>query len=393
MDKKEMYTQLCTGCGLCKSIKNTQFYKDEQGFSYPKLSDSIIEFCDGVCPASGSGLNSLSTSKIWGCNEEIDIGWSLDSTIRSKASSGGILTSLCIYLLENKMVGGIIQTKGDDKRPWQTETRISYTKKDVLECMGSRYAISQPLGNIKQIVKENEIYAFVGKPCDVTSLKMYLKEDAKLEKQIAYCFSFFCAGEPSENANINLIKELGCEKVEDCISLQYRGNGWPGFATIKDKYDNTYSMTYDESWGKILGREIRKSCRFCIDGIGEMADISCGDMWYLTEDNTPDFSENQGRNIVFARSNSGKNLLKEAAKNKKIYIEKQENIDSLKYIQKYQFERKATMADMIRALKIFHKIFPAYNMRKLKHYAKNISLRFRLKRFLGTCKRCINNKI
>lgn len=110
----------------------------------------------------------------------------------------------------------------------------------------------------------------------------------QLKETIPYLFSFFCMGLPSESAQIKLLKKLECK---ECKSLDYRGNGWPGFATAIDKDSKVHQITYDESWGEILGRDLMPVCKFCIDGIGEMADIACGDAWYLTSENTPDFSE------------------------------------------------------------------------------------------------------
>ena len=96
---------------------------------------------------------------------------------------------------------------------------------------------------------------------------------------------------------------MGCDgKIK---SLRYRGDGWPGYATATQYDGKVFKMDYNTSWGQILGRDIMKMCRFCLDGIGEMADISCCDAWYLTNDNKPDFSEADGRNAVFCRSKLG----------------------------------------------------------------------------------------
>ena len=41
--------------------------------------------------------------------------------------------------------------------------------------------------------------------------------------------SFFCAGLPSIDAQKKLLEEMGCNSR--VVSLRYRGNGWPGYAT------------------------------------------------------------------------------------------------------------------------------------------------------------------
>ena len=122
-----------------------------------------------------------------------------------------------------------------------------------------------------------------------------------------------------------------------CISLRYRGNGWPGYATVQKIDGKCNKISYNESWSKILGRDVRKSCRFCIDGIGSLADISCGDAWYLLKNNKPDFSEHKGRNIVFSRTRKGETLLNDAVQGGFIHTEEYKELNNLKLIQKYQF--------------------------------------------------------
>lgn len=391
-EKIERYIEYCTGCGLCKSIRNVQFKKDKSGFEYPILKNDDIQFCKSICPAGGKFLYKCSNNFIWGKQEAVYLGWSTDDKIRQCASSGGILTTIGLYLLKNKIVDGIIQSKQSPDCPYGVITIVSNNEDEVKSCMGSRYSISAPLSNIKSLIKSGKVYAFIGKPCDVSALKLYLEEDITMKKQIKYLFSFFCAGQPSEKANLKLIKDLGCKDVKDCKSLQYRGNGWPGYATVIKSDGSLRQMSYNDSWGKILGRDIRKSCRFCIDGIGEMADISCGDAWHMTEDNKPDFSESNGRSVIFARTDRGKRLLERIIEENYLLVEKY-NVDKLKYIQKYQYERKASMASMILALILTRKIYPNYSLKILFKYTSFISKKTVLRRFLGTLKRIFKGKI
>lgn len=388
--KVRLYEDYCTGCGLCSSIEGVEIYQDNRGFPYAKLKDKHISLCDNICPAGGKAYGDY--SKEWGQYVSLYEGWSNNTFIRTQASSGGILTALCCYLLDNHLVDGIIQTRASSTIAYKTETVISRTSEDVKSCMGSRYGISSPLSNIKQMVMLNERYVFIGKPCDVASLKAYLAIDQELSSQIIYLFSFFCAGEPSDFAQKRLLSELNCKNEEDCQSLQYRGNGWPGEATAFKKDGSKSSISYDDSWGKILGRDVRKFCRFCIDGIGESADISCGDLWYLDSDNKPDFSEKEGRNIIFARNIKGQELLQKVYESGYIHINETSESD-LKFIQKYQYLRRATMVSKLIGLKLFGRQIPKYNWSKMFRLAKYASPVTHVRTMLGILKRTINKKI
>lgn len=392
--KIQRYVEYCTGCGLCKSACGVSFQVDEKGYPVPLLGKEHKEFCKKVCPAGGAASAEMNAKQDWGDYKGVYLGWSTNEEIRQKASSGGVLTALCCCVLETRKVDGIIQTRVSNNSVYGTEVVISRNKEDVMKCMGSRYSISSPLSEIKQLVKEGEVYAFVGKPCDASALRMYLKEDRQLKEQIKYIFSFFCAGQPSVNAQKKLLSELGCKSENECTKLQYRGNGWPGYATAIDKDGKEYTMSYTDSWGKILGRDIRKICRFCLDGIGEFADIACGDAWYLDKDGKPDFSEADGRNIIIARTTEGEQLVHDALESGYIVAEDYvKDIGDLKEIQQYQYERKATMGSMVLAMALLGKRAPAYNRKVLREYARKVSVKKWIKKCLGTMKRVLNGKI
>ena len=391
MDKVGIYKEYCTGCGLCASIQLVEFETDKMGFPTPILEASNSKFCEKICPASGTLWNYYD-SDIWGPYLQTYTGWSTNEAIRKSASTGGILTALCLYLLENGMVDGIIQTRMNEEIPFETVTVISRTPEEVKACMGSRYSVSQPLKSIKQIIRENERYCFVGKPCDVQALKAYMLCDQGLKDAIPITLSFFCAGMPSKNAQKKLLERLDC-KEDECLSLKYRGDGWPGFTVVRKKDGSESKITYGESWRQILGRDVRKCCRFCIDGIGTFSDIACGDCWNIKEGKI-DVSEDNGRNVIFARSEIGERLLKEAVDRKYIYLEEYENkMKDLQISQYYQHDRKAAMLSMISAMKLLAKPVPLYPKSILLKYSKHISVYKRLRRFLGTIKRSLQNKL
>ncbi len=397
MDKSiDKYKELCTGCGLCHSIENVPFNVDEKGFIYPILKGNNASFCKKYCPSSenhSSMIMRVLEKNIWGQSESTYIGWSNNAGIRIKASSGGVLTSLCVFLLENGYIDGVIQVRASEDSQIDTDTVISRSKKDILNCMGSRYTTSSPLYKIKDLISEGERYAFVGKPCDVSTLRLYLMNDNSLNNQIRYLFSFFCAGMPSRTANKTLLKELGGTE-ETCTLLTYRGNGWPGFATAKFLNAPDGRLTYNDAWGNVLGRDLRPACRFCLDGIGLMSDVVCGDAWYEDDYGNPDFSEHEGRNIIFTRTKNGESIIHEASEKGYLYLTELKGYNRyLRKIQKYQFERKTTMLGTVLALKQCGRVVPSYRTRKLVKFAFMSSPRLVLSRYKGTIKRILDNKI
>ncbi|WP_242867833.1 Coenzyme F420 hydrogenase/dehydrogenase, beta subunit C-terminal domain [Clostridium sp. Marseille-P299] len=390
----DYFKEYCIGCGLCSAVKGQDFITDDKGFKRPdvkNLKDGVLDLFEQVCPVHNNSLKKLEIGNIWGKREEVYLSYSRDSEIRHKASSGGVLTSLALYLLESGKVDSIIHTCVSEENPIETKTCISNTREEVLARCGSRYSISSPFFDCLNRLEENKKYAFIGKPCDVTALQNYFDINEEIKNKIPYTLSFFCAGIPSKVANESLLHQLGCHT--ECRYLNYRGNGWPGYTVAVNQEGKEHAMDYVTAWGKILGRDVHKFCRFCMDGIGERADISCGDAWFLTEELSPDFSEHEGRNVVFARSIKGRELFERAMLEGYLYAEKFTDFNALYRMQTYQFDRRTTMHVKVKAFDLLFKIRPSYSKAILKKYSKASSMKRKGRIFGGTVKRILMGRV
>lgn len=392
-DRWKKYGTYCTGCGLCHSMAGIEMKKSASGFLTPNLERDVANaFCSQVCPACGKHIKS---SSIWGEVESACYGWSADQELRWKASSGGALSAIAISLLENHWVDGIIQIKQSDESVIRNKTVVSRSKADVIACCGSRYSISSPLMDLDKLVSSGDKYCFIGKPCDAVALRNFMRINKSLNDRIPIILSFFCAGIPSDTANHQMLKALNT-KDSDAASLCYRGRGWPGCVTLIRKDGGRSEMTYEDAWGNILGRDVNKACRFCVDGIGESADIVCGDGWYALENGSPDFRDHEGRNIIISRTSVGEKALRNAAEKGNLHIEKalkESDLEELKNIQRFQYIRKATMLHKFLAMKICGKTIPDYPFAVMRGYAQNVPFKVGLQTLAGTFKRIWNGKI
>ena len=177
---KALYNYCCS-CGLCAAIDKANLVKDNKGFYHPVDGDEA--FLKKICPCYGNQLSDMDSSQIWGKHIKAYYGWSTNNEVRFKASSGGILTEIACYLIKENLVDYVIQTTYNSTDPTKTVTKVSSTIDEVRACCGSRYAISHPLEILNNIdVKKR--YAFIGKPCDITILKNYIKTEPNLGKCI-----------------------------------------------------------------------------------------------------------------------------------------------------------------------------------------------------------------
>lgn len=391
--KKNKYEAYCTGCGLCHSYLGTPIQRNDRGFNIAQVeSKDMIEFCKKVCFSSGRHLYDEKPTS-WGNYVDVFEGYASDTNIRHLSASGGIITSLAIFLLEKGYVDGIIQIGKDESNPFGTKLFCNTTTEEVVKCSTSRYIVSSPLYDILQLIEDNKKYAFIGRPCDIITLNNFSKFNSQLNDCIKYKIAFFCAGSPSINASIKLVEQLGIKK-EECKSIQYRGDGWPGKVKVVPTKGQSKQMEYINSWNNILGRDILKICKFCTDGIGELADISTGDLWYLDANKKPLFDEKKGRNIIFARNTKGLDLLRKACDNGYITIKEYKKVDSdLNYIQPNHVNKRATIYPKVLAMKFLRKETPDYNLSLLKKYSKGRTIKQNLKTFLGTIKRCFQGSI
>lgn len=386
------FQDYCTGCGLCQNESLVRLEYGEDGFPYPQeLKPGSARFFSNICPMSKNSVREHTSSKIWGDYKGFYSGYAIDNNIRYVASSGGILTAACIYLLKSKKVSGIIQIKANPNKPTETITVLSRTEEEIIKCSGSRYAVSIPLIQINQMIADGEKYAFVGKPCDIIAIKNYSMNNKKIRDSVVYYLSFFCAGTPSRKANDLMLEVLGCPK-DECTAFNYRGNGWPGYVTATGIDGKQYKMDYQTAWMTVLGREIKKSCKLCVDSIGEAADLSCGDFWYLTKDKEPSFDERDGRNCVFAWNDKGEQLLEEMRKANMVVAESAD-IELMRYVQPNHFFRRSTMLYRIMAFKILLRKTPAYPLKKLLSLSKNSSFKMSIRCFKGTVIRIIKGRI
>ena len=272
---------LCIGCGLCEAVigkevctmelNNKGFYEPIVNEELNKKDSKLLKY---VCP--GIHVETTPNKGAWGSMKSICEAWATDKAIRHKAASGGVVTSLAIFLLEHHAVDAILQVGVKAGSYLHNELKVSRTKDDILANAQSRYAPALVFSNIKRILESSsDTYAFIGKPCDIAGIKNYLSLFPQYKDRIKFFISIFCAGMPSYNATERTWKQSG--HTDEPISLKYRGEGWPGNFCAKFENGDKYEISYNDSWGKILGKSLGFRCKICPDGIGMLADVAVGD--------------------------------------------------------------------------------------------------------------------
>ena len=381
---------MCAGCGLCASSAD-EMVIDPAGFLRPSSHSQNAAVGDN-CPGArvSHGNPAAPYDLLWGPIRTCEVAYAKEEVVRHNGSSGGVISGILLALLEENLVDHVIQVGASTENPLRNATYVHDTRAEILQSAGSRYAPSAPLAGLRSRLGDGKRYALVGKPCDVAAWRGFLNDRPEFRAQFPYLLSFMCAGVPSEKGTLAVLKNLEVEP-EEVESFRYRGNGWPGLTTATQKNGEAKSMTYNESWGKILNKHLQPRCKVCADGIGEAADVVCADAWFESEDGYPSFEEQDGRSLLLARTTEGLELVRRAKAGG--YVEA-EPLDpsSINDMQPYQLNRKRTAIARSMALRLFGVRPPHFEGYRLATNARNAGLKSNLRALVGAFQRKLKGR-
>ena len=390
--------QLCTGCGVCASAEPDR-YKIEDVTTVgrrPKVlngaakeSGKAFDICPGHRLAHTYDQDQESLDKSleagWGPVLGVWEGYAADEIVRYKGSSGGAATALSIFGLESGKAAHVLHTDSDPEKPYCNKTVTSQSKEEVLSRAGSRYATASPCESFHEI-SENET-VFVGKPCDVAAAHNWEKRNgASSDNEFAIKIGFFCAGVPSTDGNVALLKKQGIDQAQ-LDSLKYRGEGWPGMWVAKESDGKSAELTYAESWG-FLQRFRQWRCYICPDHTGEFADIAVGDPWYREVQ-----PGEAGKSLIVARTQKGLKYIQAAADAGHIILETKQ-ADLLPRSQPNLMQTRGALWARLVILKIFGAAVPNYrNFKTFRFWLSELSGKQKIQSFTGTTKRVFKKSL
>ena len=185
----------CCGCLVCSVVcpqKCIERVEDACGFVMPKVDASRCVncgACERVCPIQKNYPKPAFTG------QSAYAAYSKDTTLRKRASSGGMFETVAIFILNQG--GSVFACKLDENL--QLRMHEAMTIDQVRELTKSKYIQSSchdmfPV--IKERVQEGKPVLVCATPCQIAALKNYLGELS----QSAHLFlmDFVCHGVPSQ---------------------------------------------------------------------------------------------------------------------------------------------------------------------------------------------------
>ncbi len=309
---------LCTGCGTCVSMCPNSAIKmvlsKGNGIYIPSLNKdecNICGICAKVCPGSSVKFDRLNLEIFGKKAENVLIGnyhkcytgYSNDKQIRYNSSSGGLVTQLLIFALEEKIIDGALVARMNNENPLESEPFIARTKEEIVDASKSKYCPVSVNVALEKILesKNGEKFAVVGLPCHIQGIRKAEKINKKLKEKIVLHIGLFCNHVPNFWSIKILLKRLDV-KEEDIAKLDYRRDGRPGYLKIYKKTGGIIRTNFWSFIGSYFFYPTR--CLMCSDAVCELADISFGDAWL------PELSEDKiGTSIVVSRNMVGDDIL------------------------------------------------------------------------------------
>lgn len=269
----------CCGCEACRQIcplKCITFYEDKEGFLYPRIDKTKCLYCGkclSVCPANvvTQGYFPDKRFAFILCEKEL----------LSQTSSGGFFTAIAAKTLADGGVvfGAKFNSNNEVVHGWiETSDRLD-------ELRRSKYVQSK-IGNafidVKKFLSQGRKVLFVGTPCQVKALKLFIGDNLLLTT-----VDFICHGVPSPKVFLNYLQEIAerfgttVNKLKN-INFRNKSNG-PDYSLSISYLSESYcgKDTSDPYLrGFLRDLYLRPSCYSCSSkGFCSGSDYTMADFW------------------------------------------------------------------------------------------------------------------
>ena len=358
----------CTGCMACIEVcpKDAIAIKDSLN-AYNAEIDSVKCIGCNLC------------HKICQNNREVEFvksiqwyqGWAEDEEVRAGGSSGGAASALMRAFVKDcgYVCSCLFQ---DGEFVFETTNELAELEK----FRGSKYVKSNPQGayrRVKELLQQGERVLFIGLPCQVAALKIFVGE--KLQENL-YTADLICHGTPSPKLLELFLKQYGYT-LKDLKDIKFRvkgkfqvREGYKGICTtgVTDSYLISFlnGLCYTENC---------YSCKYA--RLERVSDITLGDSWgtELAEDEM-----RKGISLFLCQTEKGEKLLNDSGLNLM-------DVDLTRAIArnaqlKAPMQRPAARADFFQKIssgKKYNKvIFKLYPKQSMKQWVKGILIKAHL---------------
>ncbi|WP_276951190.1 Coenzyme F420 hydrogenase/dehydrogenase, beta subunit C-terminal domain [Acetatifactor muris] len=300
----------CVGCSACANICPKgiiSIKQNNEGFEVPMINCSeCIQcgLCEKVCPVLNTMFEGDYPKKGY-------VVKSNELVVRKNSSSGGVFFELAKQIIkqEGKVVGAIFNEEN------AVVHYMATFSDEIAKLRQSKYVQSRKgktFSEIKSELEKGTAVMFVGAPCEVAALKLFL---VKNYENLFTC-DFICKGAASPKIYEAYLKEL--EKKYNSkakiINFREKSLGWSNYSIKivfengsvykKDRYHDWYLRGYIEE-----NLFLRKSCSACkFKGNNRSSDITLADFWGVGKVKRK-WDDDLGTSLVITNTAKGEQML------------------------------------------------------------------------------------
>ena len=298
----------CYGCTACVNLcpkEAITMKKDEKGFLYPSIEESLCidcGLCKKVCPYDKAIEENAFEQKYYAVQH-------INENVVYNSSSGGFYTALSDEILACEgVVYGAYFDKGFAVRHGRA---INKEQRDKF--VGSKYVQSDMTGIMKEILLDLENgkqVLFTGTPCQVAGVANYIKAKRRTLDGLLLC-DFICHGASSPMIWSEYINYISQKYKDGVTKYCFRGKkeGWHQWYPLiytKDKEisleyrkENSYILLYQTCF---LNRESCYECQFT--SYNRASDITMADFWNIGKVSV-EMDDNRGTSEVLVNTLEG----------------------------------------------------------------------------------------
>jgi coenzyme F420 hydrogenase subunit beta len=297
----------CTLCGACEaacpvhaiSIVNREI-------QYYDCSDflDLCPICYDICPHTEPLL--LETMKFvadapfrrnaLGYYRKILLAQATDPELRELSHSGGVVTAILTQSLQDGTIDSAVVSEAEPYEPLKLKPQISLVPDDVLAAVDSKFSassVAKAFGNAVREYGKTKI-AFVGVPHQVLAIRKLEAWEHRIMSSLELTIGLFCLWVFSLNNLLNYLKESFSIEHSDVKRMD-----------LTDKYivytpDRTVEIPLEDVIPHIMNK-----CRTCNDFTSELADISVGGAYPLTDWSTVIIRTKKGEEVLKRSLESG----------------------------------------------------------------------------------------
>ena len=319
----------CSACAACANIcpkKAIELLADENGFVFPEINKRTCidcSLCNSVCQIELKSLKEEYAQEFYALINKND-------KHLKASSSGGAFLTVAEYVFKN---GGIVVGCAFDKDLKAVHT-VTYNLEECIEKLcGSKYVQSEiqyTYMEVKQFLKSGKLILYVGTPCQIEGLLLFLKNKPKN----LITMDLICHGVSSpllwkkhkeylENKVHQKINKYSfrCKKREGWslyYYYYYGKNSCKHGSSFLDRYYNDF----------LKGVNYRESCYTCrYANLQRVGDITIGDFWGA-EKYIEGVDLNSGISLIIVNSSLGNEIITKVKDN--IWLQKVEMKNAVK---------------------------------------------------------------